>query len=259
MPAKKAKKKKIIKEDAKAKKKAKEQAKKESQKNKPPKVKIDPTFGLKNKKGSKNRRFVQNAHNNMNAEQIRQDKIRKEKKKERDMIRRMQKQEAALFQTVDDHPQFKKKKKEQEEAKEEKIELDDETMLDQCAPDELDDLIDKLRIKFSDRDDLTPVNPETFQAWMEKKEAEKAAKDAEKTKKKLQKKGKKGLTGRELFQLDASIFKDDEGAADMTIKEEEEKETTNDADTIAAVEDVGDASLFLDMGDMLDDETINVD
>lgn len=70
----------------------------------------------------------------------------------------------------------------------------------------------------------------------------------------------KGLTGRELFQLDASIFKDDEGAADMSLQREEEvKEKDKGDDKIAAVEDVGDASLFLDMGDMLDDETINVD
>merc|ERR1711994_1132061 len=96
---------------------------------------------------------------------------------------RARREEAALFQTVDADPQFQKKKKQkEEEVKEERIELDDDAMLDQCAPDELDDLIDKLRIKFADRDDLTPVNPETFQVWMEKKEAEKAARDAEKTK-----------------------------------------------------------------------------
>ena len=76
-----------------------------------------------------------------------------------------------------------------------------------------------------------------------------------------------GLTGRELFDLDASVFKDDEGAADMTISEKNEERKTNDGDksttngdaNVAAVEDVGDASLFLDMGDMLDDETFLVD
>merc|ERR1712154_171585 len=107
MGKKKPKKKKIIKEDAKAKKKAIAAQKKESQKNKPAKVKIDPTFGLKNKKGSKNRRLVQNAYNNMNAEQLQQDKIRRQKKKEKAMLEQMRREEALLFTTVEKSPQHK--------------------------------------------------------------------------------------------------------------------------------------------------------
>lgn len=55
------------------------QKKKEQQKQNKNKVKVDPTFGLKNKKGKKNREFVHNAVNNMNADEIR-------KKKEREVI-----------------------------------------------------------------------------------------------------------------------------------------------------------------------------
>merc|ERR550525_599679 len=168
----------------------------------------------------------------------------------------MKREEAALFATVDELPQFKDKKKKQQEQQEEeeKVVLNDDELLDQCAPDELDELIDRLRIKFADRTDLTPVNPETFAVWMEKREAEKAAKAEEKLKKKLKKKGKqKGLTGRELFMNDSSIFKDDENAADMTITKDEPKskdadESKKDDSNVAAVEDV-DADLFMGMDD----------
>ncbi len=59
---------------AKAKAKAqKVQRKHEKKKNK---VKIDKTFGLKNKGGRRNRQFVANAGNNMNAEELRKKKER---------------------------------------------------------------------------------------------------------------------------------------------------------------------------------------
>ena len=47
-----------------------EKAKEKQNKPKSDKVKIDPTFGLKNKKGKKNRQFVQNAQHNLNAKEI---------------------------------------------------------------------------------------------------------------------------------------------------------------------------------------------
>ena len=80
----------------------------------------------------------------MNADKIRAEKLRKEKKAEKAMLERMKREEAALFATIDESQSQKKKRKQQEEAKEEKIELDDDTLLDQCAPDELDELIDRL-------------------------------------------------------------------------------------------------------------------
>eukprot|EP01084_Bolivina_argentea_P257860 434522_1 len=249
-------KKKIIKEDAKAKKKAKARQKAEAKKRKKNdtnKVKIDLTFGIKNKKGSKNRRFVRNANANMNQEEIRKKKERQQKKREKEMLLRMKREEEALFKTVDNDPQFKKKSKKNQlnEQEEEKIEIDDETLLNNCAPDELDELIDRLREKFADRTDLTPVNEKTFVEWLDKKTAEKAAQREAKAKKKLQKKGKKGLTGRELFLVTPNVFKDDENATDKIIFEKEEKK-----EGIAVVDDVCDASLFLDMDgmdDMFDD------
>merc|ERR1712129_494576 len=94
---------------------------------------------------------------------------------------------------------------------EEKVEVDDETLLNNCSPDELDGLIDRLRLKFAAMENLTPVNPETFKAWKDKRGQEREAAKQAKAKKKMQKKGgKKGLTGRELFCLKPNIFKDDD-------------------------------------------------
>merc|ERR1712228_196399 len=93
--------------------------------------------------------------------------------------------------------QFKKnsKNKTKQVAEEEKIEVDDETLLNNCSPDELDGLIDRLRLKFKDMPDLTPVNAETFAIWLDAKEkeknAEKEAKAKKKKKKKSLKKGKR--------------------------------------------------------------------
>merc|ERR1712173_322680 len=118
------------------------------------------------KKGSKNRRFVQNAKNNMNAEEDRKKKERQRKKREKEYLARMKREEEALFKTVDNDPQFKKKKKKEVEVEEKKIEVDDETLLNNCSPDQLDELIDRLRVKFEKRTDLTPVNEQTFKIWL---------------------------------------------------------------------------------------------
>merc|ERR1712048_890530 len=152
-------------------------------------------------------------------------------------------------------PKKNQKNKNKEEKKEEKIEVDDETLLNNCSPDELDELIDRLRLKFKDMPNLTPVNPETFKVWLEKREKEKEAAKEAKAKKKMQKKGKKGLTGRELFSLTPNIFKDDDDAVANIVYEKEEnaKKKEKEEEKIDLTE--VDESLFLDMDgmdDMLD-------
>merc|ERR1712048_1133563 len=153
-------------------------------------------------------------------------------------------------------PKKNQKNKNKEEKKEEKIEVDDETLLNNCSPDELDELIDRLRLKFKDMPNLTPVNPETFKVWLEKREKEKEAAKEAKAKKKMQKKGKKGLTGRELFSLTPNIFKDDDDAVANIVYEKEEnaKKKEKEAEEKIDLTEV-DESLFLDMDgmdDMLD-------
>merc|ERR1712129_487997 len=112
-------------------------------------------------------------------------------KKDRAYQERLRREEAALFQTVDNDPQFKKMKRNQNNEnvkEEEKIEVDDETLLNNCSPDELDGLIDRLRLKFAAMENLTPVNPETFKVWLDKREQEREAAKQAKAKKKMQKK-----------------------------------------------------------------------
>ena len=85
-----------------AKKKAKEEAKKQAKARKAERPKIDPTFGLKNKKGKKNRLFVQNAKNNMNQQEIQKQKERKKQKQLRDMQLKQKQEMDALFKIVEE-------------------------------------------------------------------------------------------------------------------------------------------------------------
>lgn len=86
----------------------------------------------------------------------------------------------------------------------------DETTLEEQLQKELDQLREDLA---TGKKKGTPVNPETFAAWEEKrrKEAEKALRKAQATFKKTG----GGMTGRALFEFDATLFKDDEGAAEV--------------------------------------------
>uniref|UniRef100_A0A7S2TI48 ZC3H15/TMA46 family C-terminal domain-containing protein n=1 Tax=Lotharella oceanica TaxID=641309 RepID=A0A7S2TI48_9EUKA len=84
--------------------------------------------------------------------------------------------------------------------------------------------IEKKRRKL-DLSKCTPVTPETFKVWREQKLAEdkriedlKAAEEASKNK------GKKAITGKALYQLDASIFQDDEEAMDEVVVPEDNPE-----------------------------------
>lgn len=93
----------------------------------------------------------------------------------------------------------------------------------------------------------TPVNAETFMAWKKKREAERLAQVEEERKEASKKSGAKGLvgmSGRDLFLYDASLFKDDEEAAgedDYAAREEEPIEDENDGRTVGVLdaEEVG--------------------
>lgn len=76
----------------------------------------------------------------------------------------------------------------------------------------------------------TPVNPETFKAWKEKKEAERLEKveAGRKADPKSGAKGLVGLSGRDLFTYDASLFVDDDDA--VSAEEYEEREEVHSSD-----------------------------
>lgn len=75
-----------------------------------------------------------------------------------------------------------------------------------------------------------PVTLVTFKAWKEKREAERLAKveEGRKTDPKSGQKGLVGLSGRDLFTYDASLFVDDDDA--VSAEEYEEREEVDDDD-----------------------------
>lgn len=85
----------------------------------------------------------------------------------------------------------------------------------------------------------TPVTLETFKAWKEKREAERLERveqeRLENAKKTGGNKGLVGMSGRDLFTYDASLFKDEEGAVSADEYDEREEdpqeEDTNDGKT----------------------------
>jgi len=102
----------------------------------------------------------------------------------------------------------------------------------EVAPDErpLEEIIEEKRAALPPGG--TPVTPETFKAWKEKREAERLAK-VEADRQENAKKGTKGLvgmSGRDLFTYDASLFKDEEGAVSADEYDEREEDPEYDDD-----------------------------
>ncbi|CAE7250187.1 unnamed protein product [Symbiodinium sp. CCMP2456] len=102
----------------------------------------------------------------------------------------------------------------------------------EVAPDErpLEEIIEERRAALPPGG--TPVTPETFKAWKEKREAERLA-QVEADRQENAKKGTKGLvgmSGRDLFTYDASLFKDEEGAVSADEYDEREEDPEYDDD-----------------------------
>lgn len=80
----------------------------------------------------------------------------------------------------------------------------------------------------------TPVTKDTFMAWKEKKEAERLAEVEANRQDKIKKdgggKGLVGMSGRDLFSYDASLFVDDDGAASDYDEREEDPNDDDDDD-----------------------------
>jgi hypothetical protein len=150
----------------------------------------------------------------------------------------------------------------------------------EVAPDErsIEEIIEERRMQLGPGG--TPVTLETFKAWKEKREAERLAKVEEQRKETAKKTGGKGLvgmSGRDLFTYDASLFVDDDDAVDeqayeerqegpMSDREKEDDDDDDDEDDDDDAEDAVeeaparqgdgvaiDADLFLDGGDLPDD------
>eukprot|EP01059_Diplonema_ambulator_P033128 TRINITY_DN6791_c0_g1_i1.p1 TRINITY_DN6791_c0_g1~~TRINITY_DN6791_c0_g1_i1.p1 ORF type:complete len:251 (+),score=135.67 TRINITY_DN6791_c0_g1_i1:51-803(+) len=243
------------------KKAAKGQAKADQKKK--DKVIEDKTFGLKNKNRSKAvQKYVQTVQSNMKGGNAKQMEMEKEKKKmEKEEKKQKDLELKKLYGGVDE-----KKKKEDAESSAaaaaaaergeylwtaddfEEVEVDESR---------LEETLEAEREALVGRTDLTPVNEDTFKIWWEKNKTEKM-KEKEKQQKAMIKKFKqtgRGISGRALFEHDASIFVDDANAdevyeRDDTDLEEESTEETEKKDDDAKAED---EALF-DGEDLPDDD-----
>mmetsp|Transcript_130931 Transcript_130931/g.378818 ORF Transcript_130931/g.378818 Transcript_130931/m.378818 type:complete len:365 (-) Transcript_130931:54-1148(-) len=118
----------------------------------------------------------------------------------------------------------------------------------EVAPDErpIEDIIEERRAALPPGG--TPVTLETFNAWKAKREADRLASVEEQVKDQKKAGGKiTGLTGRDLFTFDASLFVDDDDAAsegeydDRSEHEDEEEENDGKTKGVAGDSDAEDS------------------
>ena len=107
----------------------------------------------------------------------------------------------------------------------------------------------------------TPVTEERLKEWMDKRKRQRDAEIEAERQESLKKSGNKGpvlLSGRSLFQLDPSLFKDDENAADdseLVIPAEADADAEAEAADLGAV----DEGLEATMGSLTLDDGVEVD
>jgi hypothetical protein len=123
----------------------------------------------------------------------------------------------------------------------------------------IEDIIEEERAKLLAQGKTgTPVNEESFAKWKAERTAKRKEEERRIVEREIAKKGKsKGLSvlsGRALFDYDASLFKDDEaaaGAEETNQREERDYDDEEECDKTASAADmeVQQESLFLDEGD----------
>uniref|UniRef100_A0A7S3SR53 ZC3H15/TMA46 family C-terminal domain-containing protein n=1 Tax=Emiliania huxleyi TaxID=2903 RepID=A0A7S3SR53_EMIHU len=178
------------------------------------KPQVDKTFGMKNKKG----KAVQAKFHTQNggADNAAQEKRRAEMKKAE-----QEAMNALLFQEAK-----KKNEKNKEKAKKEEKKKEEDK-----EPTEMLARIEWLKKRTTTR---TPVTLDRLKAWIERKKAKKEAERLAKlgNAKAALSSGKKlaGVTGRELFQVDSTLFVDDAEAAEDTFDERTGAGTLSDDD-----------------------------
>merc|ERR1712072_677414 len=98
----------------------------------------------------------------------------------------------------------------------------------------IEELVEQQR-KSLDPSQSTSISKESFYQWMEMKRMQKAEKAVEDKKKAKKGEAPLGPTGRELFSLDANLFKDDEDATsdiDYDAREQQDEEAADAADVV---------------------------
>eukprot|EP01062_Namystynia_karyoxenos_P033320 TRINITY_DN2451_c1_g1_i2.p3 TRINITY_DN2451_c1_g1~~TRINITY_DN2451_c1_g1_i2.p3 ORF type:complete len:293 (+),score=164.66 TRINITY_DN2451_c1_g1_i2:92-970(+) len=195
------------------------------------KIVEDKTFGLKNKNKSKSvQKFVHSVQANVKAMG---GKDAKAKEMEREK-KRLEKEEKKAKEAELAKMGYGKEQKKKEEvsaaaaAAAERGEYlwtaDDFEEVEHDAA-RLEEQLEEEREALAGRTDLTPVNEKTFQKWWADKQ-KRLAKEREAERKKMVRQFKLtggGISGRQLFEHDASIFVDDADAFDTIEKEEDEE------------------------------------
>lgn len=281
------------------KKKGGDQASKKAEQKRKEKLLEDKTFGLKNKnKSSKVQKYVQQTKNSVMGVNERKQRMEEERKKQERAARKAAKKEAekernAMFNEAllavnkkkttklksaseakgRDAAAAENEKKGTSRAMKMMFQMDAKEMEERLREDPnyvptLEDEVEAQRQKMFEEFKKsgkkgTPVTEESLKAWQEKKRKKRAAEakklvEAESRKKK----GGKGLavlSGRQLYEYNANLFKDDEGAGDNNNDGTDNK--MDSSDTVAEVADRVQSDLFLegdddDLDDLddLDDE-----
>jgi len=175
----------------------------------------DKTFGLKNKKGAKQQKFIEQVNKQANHKFQTNNKQNEAKLSKKAQKQAYLDQLDALMKPVDSDRKVMLSKKQQEADKEkEVVYLTIEELVE----------VERLKLKNSGKK-LTPVTLESFLVWKKKKRAEKKAEEekAAKTKTKYAKEGKiMSNTGKELF----AYYKD---KIDLNDDEEMEDDVDYDA------------------------------
>jgi len=194
---------------------------KKTQEKKKAKVVEDKTFGLKNKKGSKQQKFIEQVNKQANAQYGDKNK-QKEHKEKKDAKAARQAYLAemdAILKPIKTERKVIMSKKQEDADKEKKVTyLTIEELVE----------VERLKLKNSNKK-LTPVTLESFLKWKTKKKAEERKK-AEEEKKQKQKYAKEGKivssTGKQLFAYyhDQIDIKDDDEAADLTYANDSDDE-----------------------------------
>ena len=188
----------------------------------------DKTFGLKNKKGAKNQKYIAAVVTNVKTAKSKDEKMREQEMNERKDKKANKKdfeaEMAKLFNAVADAP--KEKDGEKTQAEEDGYDPDAylwraEDFEDVGEDDSrLEEKLEAEREALKDRTDLTPVTEESFQAWKTKKRLEAAALE----KARLSKAKKSNtLRGWDLWQENKDLFVDDDEADEFYEREESEE------------------------------------
>jgi len=193
---------------------------KKTQEKKKTKAVEDKTFGLKNKKGSKQQKFIEQVNKQANSQYSDKNK-QKEHKEKKDAKAARQAYLAemdAILKPIKTERKVIMSKKQEDADKEKKV-----TYLT------IEELVEVERLKLKNsKKPLTPVTLESFLRWKTKKKAEERKK-ADEEKKQKQKYAKEGKivssTGKQLFAYyhDQIDMNDDDEAADLNYQDSDDE------------------------------------